>query len=54
MLLLTLALGLLAWPLMMRFVRGRTLELKEQQFVEAARTVGGSTARSSSGTSSPT
>jgi oligopeptide transport system permease protein len=40
-LLLTLALGLLAWPLMMRFVRGRTLELKEQQFVEAARTVGG-------------
>lgn len=41
-LLLTLALGLLAWPLMMRFVRGRTLELKEQQFVEAARTTGGS------------
>ena len=40
-LLLTLALGLLAWPLMMRFVRGRTLELKEQQFIEAARTVGG-------------
>ncbi len=40
-LLLTLALGILAWPLMMRFVRGRTLELKEQQFVEAARTVGG-------------
>src|SRR5262249_33038693 len=35
------AIGLLAWPLMMRFVRGRTLELKEQQFVEAARTVGG-------------
>lgn len=40
-LLLTLSLGILAWPLMMRFVRGRTLELKEQQFIEAARTVGG-------------
>jgi peptide/nickel transport system permease protein len=40
-LMLTMALGLLAWPLMMRFVRGRTLELKEQQFIEAARTVGG-------------
>jgi oligopeptide transport system permease protein len=42
LLLLTLALGILAWPLMMRFVRGRTLELKEQQFIEAARTAGGS------------
>jgi ABC-type dipeptide/oligopeptide/nickel transport system permease subunit len=41
LLLLTLALGILAWPLMMRFVRGRTLELKEQQFIEAARTAGG-------------
>jgi oligopeptide transport system permease protein len=39
--LLTVAIGLLAWPLMMRFVRGRTLELKEQQFIEAARTAGG-------------
>ena len=43
MLLLTLALGLLSWPLMMRYVRGQTLELKERQFVEAARTVGTST-----------
>ncbi len=43
MLLLTLAIGLLSWPLMMRYVRGQTLELKERQFVEAARTVGTST-----------
>src|SRR5258708_2133773 len=41
LLLLTLALGILAWPLMVRFVRGRTLELKEQQFIEAPRTAGG-------------
>lgn len=40
LLLLTLALGLVAWPLMMRLVRGQTLLLKEQQFIEAARTVG--------------
>ena len=43
MLLLTLAIGLLSWPLMMRYVRGQTLELKERQFVEAARTVGTNT-----------
>jgi ABC-type dipeptide/oligopeptide/nickel transport system permease subunit len=40
MVLLTVAIGLIAWPLMMRFVRGQTLNLKGQQFVEAARTVG--------------
>ena len=40
MLMLALALGLLSWPLMMRYVRGQTLELKERQFIEAARTVG--------------
>jgi ABC-type dipeptide/oligopeptide/nickel transport system permease subunit len=34
------AIGFLAWPLMMRQVRGQTLQLKEQQFIEAARTVG--------------
>lgn len=45
MLLLTLAIGLIAWPLMMRFVRGQTLNLKGQQFVEAARTVGTSDVR---------
>jgi oligopeptide transport system permease protein len=39
-LLLILTIGILVWPLMMRFVRGQTLALKEQQFVEAARTVG--------------
>jgi len=38
--LLVLAIGLLAWPLMMRFVRGSTLQLKEQQYVEAARVSG--------------
>jgi oligopeptide transport system permease protein len=38
--LLVLAIGLLAWPLMMRYTRGATLQLKEQQYVEAARTAG--------------
>lgn len=41
MLMLALGLGLLSWPLMMRYVRGQTLELKERQFVEAARVTGG-------------
>ncbi len=44
-LMLTLALGVLAWPLMMRQVRGQTLQFKEQQFVEAARTTGTSNRR---------
>ncbi|HEX6797894.1 MAG TPA: ABC transporter permease [Ktedonobacterales bacterium] len=43
--LLTLAIGLLAWPLMMRYTRGSTLQLKEQQYVEAAKTNGTKTAR---------
>jgi oligopeptide transport system permease protein len=34
------ALAMTTWPLMARFVRGQTLQLKEQQFVEAARTSG--------------
>jgi ABC-type dipeptide/oligopeptide/nickel transport system permease subunit len=34
------AIGFLVWPLMMRYVRGETLSLKERQYVEAARTVG--------------
>ena len=34
------AIGFLSWPLMMRYVRGQTLQLKEQQYIEAARTVG--------------
>lgn len=40
LLLVFLALSLVIWPLMARFVRGQTLQLKEQQFVEAARTSG--------------
>lgn len=40
LLLVSIALAFVAWPLMARFVRGQTLQLKEQQFVEAARTSG--------------
>ena len=42
LLLLSLGLALTVWPLMARYVRGQTLQLKEQQFVEAARTSGAS------------
>lgn len=38
--LVSLALGITVWPQMARYVRGQTLQLKEQQFIEAARTVG--------------
>lgn len=38
--LVSLALAIATWPLMARYVRGQTLQLKEQQFVEAARTSG--------------
>jgi len=34
------ALAFTIWPLMARYVRGQTLQLKEQQFIEAARTAG--------------
>jgi len=34
------AIALTAWPLMARYVRGQTLQLKQQHFIEAARTVG--------------
>jgi peptide/nickel transport system permease protein len=37
-----LALGLVAWPSIARLVRGQTLALREQQFVESARAVGAS------------
>ncbi|HEY7350864.1 MAG TPA: ABC transporter permease [Ktedonobacterales bacterium] len=37
-----LVLGFLIWPQMARFVRGRTLQLKEQEFIEAARASGAS------------
>lgn len=38
--LLTVVFGLVSWPALMRFVRSLALSLKEQQFVEAARTSG--------------
>jgi oligopeptide transport system permease protein len=40
LLLVSGALALVTWPLMARLVRGQTLQLKEQQFIEAARTAG--------------
>jgi len=40
LILVSIALAFAAWPLMARFVRGQTLQLKEQQFIEAARTSG--------------
>jgi oligopeptide transport system permease protein len=38
--LITIVFALVGWPGLMRFVRSLTLSLKEQQFVEAARTIG--------------
>jgi oligopeptide transport system permease protein len=38
--LVSLALAFTTWPLMARYVRGQTMQLKEQQFIEAARTSG--------------
>ena len=40
LLLVFLGLSLVVWPFMARLVRGQTLQLKEQQFIEAARTSG--------------
>jgi oligopeptide transport system permease protein len=37
---LTLVFAIVSWPPLMRFVRSLALTMKEQQFVEAARTVG--------------
>jgi oligopeptide transport system permease protein len=45
LILVSLGLAFTVWPLMARFVRGQTLQLKEQQFVEAARTSGSSNAK---------
>ncbi|GAC1344738.1 MAG: hypothetical protein NVSMB27_06120 [Ktedonobacteraceae bacterium] len=45
LLLVSFALAFTSWPLMARYVRGQTLQLKEQQFIEAARTSGTSDAR---------
>ncbi len=36
----SLALALVSWPLMARYVRGQTLQIKQQQFIEAARSAG--------------
>ncbi len=38
--LVAITLGLTIWPQMARYVRGQTLSLKEQQFIEASRTIG--------------
>jgi oligopeptide transport system permease protein len=45
LLLVSLALAFTIWPLMARYVRGQALQLKEQQFIEAARTTGASNPR---------
>jgi oligopeptide transport system permease protein len=45
LLVVSIALAFVAWPLMARYVRGQTLQLKEQQFIEAAHTVGTSNFR---------
>lgn len=42
LLLVSLALAFTIWPLMARYVRGQTLQLKQQQYVEAAKTLGSS------------
>jgi len=42
LLVVSIALAIVAWPLMARFVRGQALQLKGQQFIEAARTSGAS------------
>ncbi len=41
----SLVLGFTIWPQMARYVRGQTLQLKEQQFIEAARTNGTNNAK---------
>ena len=38
--LVSLALALVSWPLMARYVRGQVLQIKQQQFIEAARASG--------------
>jgi ABC-type dipeptide/oligopeptide/nickel transport system permease subunit len=40
LLLVSLALGFTIWPQMARYVRGQTLQLKGQQFIEASRSIG--------------
>jgi len=43
--LLAAALALIGWPLMARYVRGETLSLSQQDFVQAAQAVGVSSPR---------
>jgi peptide/nickel transport system permease protein len=45
LILVSIAIGITVWPQMARFVRGQTLQLKEQQFIEAARMSGSSNQR---------
>jgi oligopeptide transport system permease protein len=45
LILVSLALGITIWPQMARYVRAQTLQFKEQQFIEAARTVGSSNSK---------
>lgn len=45
LILVSLALGITIWAFMARLVRGQTLQLREQQFIEASRTVGSSNSR---------
>ena len=41
LLVVAIILGITIWPQMARFVRGQTLQIREQQYIEASRTVGG-------------
>ena len=45
LLLVSVGLAFTVWPLMARYVRGQALQLKPQQFIEAARTAGSTNAR---------
>ncbi len=40
LLIISIAFAFVGWPLMARYVRGQTLQIKEQQYIEAARTSG--------------
>ena len=45
LLIVSIGLAVVGWPVMARFVRGQSLQLKGQQFIEAARTSGASDLR---------
>ncbi len=42
LIIVSIAFALTSWPMMARYVRGQTLQIKANQFIEAARTVGSS------------